>query len=290
MSEYKNMPELHFHPKSQFDSSQDVGEVIARLKELGTPGVALTDHGVMTAIPTWRKSLEAEGLKCIPGCELYVDKKLGELTVITDIEHRTMYDILQGRNQRSLTEYFMNLPDREKVQWVCSDMYRPFEKSIATAMPNARWAIDHFHVVMKANEAVDYVRRELQKVMTNKDRIKTKRGNMRQVIKSFYSVFDQSVNIEIPDRYDEDDKNVLNRYIYENESIYDKDKIYLCGIRKAHGVKSALNEDKAAVRYPEIYSYFAKDSTVEYVFSEDKRQESFYNPDVMHDLWRNFHE
>lgn len=103
-------------------------------------------------------------------------KKLGELTVITDIEHRTMYDILQGRNQRSLTEYFMNLPDREKVQWVCSDMYRPFEKSIATAMPNARWAIDHFHVVMKANEAVDYVRRELQKVMTNKDRIKTKRG------------------------------------------------------------------------------------------------------------------
>ena len=103
-------------------------------------------------------------------------KKLGELTVITDIEHRTMYDILQGRNQKSLTEYFMNLPDRDKVLWVCSDMYRPFEKSIASAMPNARWAIDHFHVVMKANEAVDYVRRELQKVMSDKDRIKTKRG------------------------------------------------------------------------------------------------------------------
>lgn len=117
-----------------------------------------------------------------------------------------------------------------------------------------------------------------------------RRGNMRQGIESFYSDFDQSVNTEIPDRYDGDDKNVLNRYIYENESIDDKDKIYLCGIRKAHGVKSALNEDKAAVRYPEIYSYFAKDSTVEYVFSEDKRQESFYNPAVMHDLWRNFHE
>ncbi|WP_353885993.1 transposase [uncultured Clostridium sp.] len=32
------------------------------------------------------------------------------------------------------------------MQWVCSDMYRPFEKSISDAMPNARWAIDHFHV------------------------------------------------------------------------------------------------------------------------------------------------
>ena len=118
----------------------------------------------------------------------------------------------------------------------------------------------------------------------------TKRGNMRQVIESFYSVFDQSINTEIPDRYDGDDKNTMNRYIYENESVNDRDKIYLCGIRKAHGIKSALNEDKAAVRYPEIYSYFAKDSTVEYVFSEDKRQELFYNPAVMHDLWRNFHE
>lgn len=103
-------------------------------------------------------------------------KKLGELTVITDIEHRTLYDILQGRNQKSLTEYFMTLRDREKVQWVCSDMYRPFEKSIGDAMPNARWAIDHFHVVMKANEAVDAVRREIQKGMTKDDRIKTKKG------------------------------------------------------------------------------------------------------------------
>jgi transposase len=103
-------------------------------------------------------------------------KKLGELTVITDIEHRTLYDVLQGRNQQSLTEYFMGLRDRDKVKWVCSDMYRPFEKSIGDAMPNARWAIDHFHVVMKANEAVDAVRRELQKDMPKRDRIKTKKG------------------------------------------------------------------------------------------------------------------
>ena len=43
-------------------------------------------------------------------------------------------------------------------------------------MPNARWAIDHFHVVMKANEAVDVVRREIQKGMARVDRIKTKKG------------------------------------------------------------------------------------------------------------------
>lgn len=103
-------------------------------------------------------------------------KKLGEITVITDLEHRTMFDMLQGRNQKSLTEYFMNLPDRDKVLWVCSDMYRPFERSIRDAMPSARWTIDHFHVVMKANEAVDAVRRIVQESMDKRERIQTKRG------------------------------------------------------------------------------------------------------------------
>lgn len=103
-------------------------------------------------------------------------KKIGEVTVITDLEHRTLYDMLEGRNQKALTEYFMAMPDRERVLWVCSDMYRPFQKSIGTAMPNARWAIDHFHVVMKANEAVDTIRRELQQDMGRKARINTKRG------------------------------------------------------------------------------------------------------------------
>lgn len=103
-------------------------------------------------------------------------KKLGEVTVITDLEHRTLYDMLLGRNQKSLMEYFMNMPDRETVKWVCSDMYRPFKKSIGETMPNARWAIDHFHVVMKANEAVDEVRRTIQKDMDKDERINTKRG------------------------------------------------------------------------------------------------------------------
>lgn len=103
-------------------------------------------------------------------------KKIGEVTVITDLEHRTMYDMLKGRNQAALTEYFMKMPDRERVLWVCSDMYRPFEKSIGHALPNALWVIDHFHVVMKANEAIDTIRRGLQQNMTKKNRINTKRG------------------------------------------------------------------------------------------------------------------
>ena len=103
-------------------------------------------------------------------------KKLGEITVVTDLEHRTLYDILPKRNQVALAEYFNQLPDRENVLWVCTDMYRPFERPIADALPNARWAIDHFHLVGYANMALDSVRKTIQDTLGKKARIKTKKG------------------------------------------------------------------------------------------------------------------
>lgn len=97
------------------------------------------------------------------------------ITVITDLEHRTMFDMLNQRNQNFLLNYFSELPDRERILWVCTDMYRPFEKAISQCLPNAQWAIDHFHVVMKANECVDIIRRTVQASMSKKDRIHTKK-------------------------------------------------------------------------------------------------------------------
>ncbi len=103
-------------------------------------------------------------------------KRLGEVTVITDLEHRTLFDILPKRNQTALAEYFSNLPDRETVKWVCTDMYRPFERPIASSLPNAQWAIDHFHLVGYANMALDSVRKTIQDSLTKRERIKTKKG------------------------------------------------------------------------------------------------------------------
>ena len=103
-------------------------------------------------------------------------KKLGEVTVITDLEHKTLYDMMLGRTQPSLTAYFSEMPDPEDVLWVCTDMYRPFEKSIKTALPNAKWVVDHYHIVAYANRAIDAVRIEVQKKLSSEDRIKTKKG------------------------------------------------------------------------------------------------------------------
>ena len=103
-------------------------------------------------------------------------KRLGEVTVVTDLEHKTLYDMMLGRNQPSLTTYFAEMPDPGDVLWVCTDMYRPFEKSIKNALPNARWVVDHYHIVAYANRAMDKVRIEVQKRLSDEDRITTKKG------------------------------------------------------------------------------------------------------------------
>ena len=103
-------------------------------------------------------------------------KKIGEITVVTDLEHRTLYDMMIGRNQTSLTEYFSRIPDPGNVLWVCTDMYRPFEKTIKSALPNARWVIDHYHIVAYANRAMDIVRIAVQNKLSKKKRIATKKG------------------------------------------------------------------------------------------------------------------
>lgn len=54
------------------DSALSVKDYIATVKELGGVGACLTDHGVLTGIPDFLKEAKKQGIKGIPGCELYV--------------------------------------------------------------------------------------------------------------------------------------------------------------------------------------------------------------------------
>ena len=86
-------------------------------------------------------------------------------TVLTNLEQRSLYDMLSDRKQDFLEEKFAAIPidQREAVMWVCTDMYRPFKKPIGALLPNARWVIDRFHVVKMATQAVDQIRKVFQK-------------------------------------------------------------------------------------------------------------------------------
>ena len=67
---------LHLHTDySMLDGACDVEKLVHRVKELGMPAVAMTDHGNIFGAVHFVNAAKAAGVKPIVGCELYVCKK-----------------------------------------------------------------------------------------------------------------------------------------------------------------------------------------------------------------------
>ncbi len=64
---------LHVHTEySLLDGSNKIKNYVARLKELGMPAGAITDHGVMFGVIDFYEECLKQGIKPIIGCEVYV--------------------------------------------------------------------------------------------------------------------------------------------------------------------------------------------------------------------------
>ena len=67
---------LHLHTDySMLDGACDVEKLVSRVKALGMPAVAMTDHGNIFGAVHFVNAAHKEGIKPIVGCELYVCKK-----------------------------------------------------------------------------------------------------------------------------------------------------------------------------------------------------------------------
>src|ERR1700719_1975122 len=67
---------LHLHTDySMLDGACDVEKLVQRVKELGMPAVAMTDHGNIFGAVHFVNAAHKYGVKPIVGCELYVCKK-----------------------------------------------------------------------------------------------------------------------------------------------------------------------------------------------------------------------
>jgi DNA polymerase III subunit alpha len=67
---------LHLHTDySLLDGACDVDKLVKRVKELGMPAVAMTDHGNIFGAVNFYNAAKAADVKPIIGCELYICKK-----------------------------------------------------------------------------------------------------------------------------------------------------------------------------------------------------------------------
>jgi transposase len=96
--------------------------------------------------------------------------------IFTNVMDRTIMDLLPYRDKATVTAWLVKRQLRELVEVATMDMWPPYRDASLEALPNAIVVVDHFHVVKKANEALDKVRRTLRDGLDKKGRSKLLRS------------------------------------------------------------------------------------------------------------------
>lgn len=89
--------------------------------------------------------------------------------VICNMEEKTVIDLLPNRDH-ALRAFCEAMPDKHKVEVVVADMYGAFHKMQKDHFPQALHVYDRFHVVRRANEAMDKIRASVAKAAEPFDR------------------------------------------------------------------------------------------------------------------------
>src|SRR3546814_14108993 len=71
--------------------------------------------------------------------------------ILTNIEERTLLDLLATRRQDVVTNYLMKLKDRQKVEIVSMDMWNPYRAAVKAVLPQARIVVDKFNEIGRAS-------------------------------------------------------------------------------------------------------------------------------------------
>ena len=88
--------------------------------------------------------------------------------ILTNIKDRKVIDILPNRHKSDLITYFLRFPraEREKVRVLVMDMWENY-RSLSWLFPNARIVVDRYHRVRQIHWALDNVRKNIQRNLSD---------------------------------------------------------------------------------------------------------------------------
>jgi transposase len=96
--------------------------------------------------------------------EFSIRKQHTYATVITDPIHKEIVNTFQKRDKDTVVEHLNQLPDKESIQAAVIDMSRGFRSAIQEALPGCHIVADKFHVVALIIDALDQVRKRVQRM------------------------------------------------------------------------------------------------------------------------------
>lgn len=112
-----NFCHLHVHSSYSFTDGYGLPEqYISRAKELGQPGLGVTDHGNISVHFKWYKQCNKAGIKPVLGCEFYIVNNINELNergyghITVLVKNNTGYTNLTKLATLASTEQFYYKP------------------------------------------------------------------------------------------------------------------------------------------------------------------------------------
>ena len=90
--------------------------------------------------------------------------------VITDVENKSVIDILRKRIKNTIISYLSKIQNIGKIGLVAMDMWDPYKSAVNTVIPSAKIVIDKFHVGKLANEALEKIRKANRQNVSAKER------------------------------------------------------------------------------------------------------------------------
>jgi transposase len=108
------------------------------------------------------KHRSLENINAIGIDEVHFGKGHKYLTVVYQIDQgtRRLLSVTRERTQESLREFFkmLNQKQTQSIQFVCSDMWKPYLNVIGQKLEHALHVLDRFHIVANLNKAINEVR------------------------------------------------------------------------------------------------------------------------------------
>jgi transposase len=118
-------------------------------------------RSVEMAVDWGRQRMDLSGISALGVDEIYW-KKGKFLTLVYQINEgmKRLLFVVENRQQKSLRQFFVWFGKERSalIEFVCSDMWKPYLKVIAKHAPNALNILDRFHIAAKMNKALDEVR------------------------------------------------------------------------------------------------------------------------------------
>lgn len=92
------------------------------------------------------------------------------VSIIVDLDHPRVLEVLPDRKAESLVPYFAGLSEAERagIKAIVMDMWEPYRTTVRDQVPDAdaKIVFDKFHILRHVNAAVDMVRKQEHRALT----------------------------------------------------------------------------------------------------------------------------